>query len=295
MKLLNWDYISRQWKYLRNHRAFKKAPFKTIFRTLYWVFCCQIGRSAIIHIPQWNCKFFLPPKLYRSGSTGIFVLREDIEPELNYLTQILSPGKVFIDAGANIGVYTVLAGKLVGETGRVLSFEPGQESFATLAKNVELNQLKQVKLLRTALSDCEGKTRLYHVNNAPNSYSLGSDSDGDRSFEEVSVTTLDRVVKREQIEQVDLIKMDVEGAEKLVLQGSEQLLHRMKPVVIFEVCPPAAQRLGLAPHDAWDLLQELGYQFFSIQSDGEMVPALQPRWGNFIAIPAQTQNDFSAL
>jgi FkbM family methyltransferase len=281
----NSSYFTTKWNYLRNHRAFKKAPLTAIFRTIYWAVLCQLGIPATVEIPKWKCRFFLPAKFKQAGSTGIFVLREDYEPELYYLERSLSPGSVFVDAGANTGIYTVLAAKLVGDVGKVLSFEPGEESYQNLDRNVKLNNLTQVKLFKSALSDTEGTAKFYHIDNAPNSYSLGGDGSENTTYEEVATTTIDSVLNREGIEGVDFIKMDVEGAEEYVLQGAKSLFSKMRPTVLFEINEKAIDRFKLSDAGAWNFLKNLGYEFFTVKDTGELQSLSAPQEGNILAIP----------
>jgi FkbM family methyltransferase len=281
----NSSYLIAKWNYLKRHRAFKKSPATAIFRTIYWAVLCQLGIPATVEIPKWNCRFFLPPKFKQAGSTGIFVLREDYEPELYYLERALLPGSVFIDAGANTGIYTILAAKLVGDGGQVLSFEPGEQSYKNLARNVNLNNLSNVKMFKSALSDTEGTARFYHIDNAPNSYSLGSDGSENTSYEEVDITTIDRVLSSEGIERVDFIKMDVEGAEEHVLQGAKSMFSKMQPQVMFEINAKAINRFNLSLYGVWNFLKNLGYEFFLVKDTGELQIANAPQEGNILAIP----------
>ena len=79
---------------------------------------------------------FLPAKWQGIGRL-IFTLREHYEPELAYLEKVLSAGKTFVDVGASFGIYTVAASRMVGDTGRVLAFEPSVQSFPILQKNID--------------------------------------------------------------------------------------------------------------------------------------------------------------
>lgn len=281
----NLNYFTTKWNYLKNHKAFRKAPVTAIFRTIYWAVLCQLGIPATVKIPKWKCSFFLPAKFKQAGSTGIFVLREDYEPELYYLERSLLPGSVFVDAGANTGIYTVLSAKLVGDSGVVLSFEPGEESYQNLDRNVKLNSLANVKLFKSALSNTEGTARFYHIDNAPNSYSLGGDGSENTSYEEVATSTIDSVLMREGIERVDFIKMDVEGAEEYVLQGAKLLFSKMQPKVLFEINDKAIDRFNLSDSGAWNFLKILGYEFFIVKDTGELESVAAPQEGNILAIP----------
>jgi FkbM family methyltransferase len=280
----NFQYVTSKWSHLKGHSAFKKSPIIIIVRVVIWWFHCLLKQPATINLNRSRSKFYLPPKFKMAGSTGIYVLREDYEPELQYLYNFLSQGKVFVDAGANFGIYTIIASKLVGDSGKVLAFEPAAETYPILDHNVEINNMTNVKVFHAAVSDKTGKARFYHVDNAPNSYSLGTDGE-DTSFEEVSTITLEDAFRKEGIEHFDLMKIDVEGAEELLLSGSKSLITQMKPHIIFEVSEKGAERLGLAQDGAWNLLKKWGYEFFSVNKTGDLEPLESLQVGNILAIP----------
>jgi FkbM family methyltransferase len=277
------NYFVAKWNYLKRHKLFKKSPVTAIFRTAIWGMHCILKIPATIKLSESGVFFYLPPKLKSVGSTGIYILREDYEPELDYLKKVLSPGKVFVDAGANFGIFTVIASKLVGETGKVLAFEPAAETYPILDRNVEINKMNNVKVFHAAISEKPGTARFYHIDNAPNSYSLGLDAQG-TTFEEVSMVTLEDVFKNEGINRFDLMKMDVEGAEELVLRGSKSLITQMQPEIIFEISLNGAKRLGLAQDGAWNLLKEWGYEFFLVEQNGNLTRLTSPKVGNILAI-----------
>lgn len=279
------NYIASKWLYLKQHRAFKEAPVKTVMRVLVWAIHCLFKVPAVIKIPQWDCKFYLPPKFRKAGSSGIYILREKYESPLTYLDLFLKPDQVFIDGGANFGIYTVAASKIVGDNGSVLSFEPSIESFPILERNVKINQFDNVILFKSALSSEEGTSRLYHIDNAPNSYSLNSDSRSDTTSEEVKTETLDGILNHHKIKQVDFIKLDVEGAEEEVLKGANSLLRKSKPKVLFEMGSRNSSNAAGDTQGAWNYLKQLGYCFFMIQSDGELFKLTSaPPAGNILAI-----------
>lgn len=282
-------YLNNKFRYLRTHKAFKKSPILTIQRAISWTVLCLLRIPKIIKFSNYNIDFYLPPKLFRAGSTGIYVLREEYEPELAYLKQFLSPGKVFVDAGANFGIYTVIASKLVGDHGLVLAFEPAIETYPILDRNIEINQLGNVKIFHVAVSDREGITRFYHNNDAPNSYSLGA-ANNETEFEEIKTVTLEGVFEQEGLKRLDLLKMDVEGAEELVLHGAKSLIEQMQPEIIFEISGRGAERLGLSQDGAWNFLRELGYSFFTFEEDGTLKSLISTKLGNVIAIPASEKS-----
>ena len=242
----------------------RKAPIQALIRLISWRARCSSGKTTLLRLPRWNLKIFLPAN-WRGQAKRVFAFRENYEPELIYLEKLLSPGSVFIDVGANLGIYTLVASKLVGEAGRVIAFEPSAQSFPLLLQNIELNTLRNVCAFPVALADRIGKARLYHPG-VPECNSLARDPSWGEEAEEVTIETLDNMVKRASVTRVDVIKIDVEGAEELVLRGAANVLASMRPAVIFEVNPSYSALFGLSAQGSSKLLGSLGYEFLALGS-----------------------------
>ena len=219
---------------------------------------------------------FLPPD-WRGVGKLIYAFRDYYEPELAYLESLLSPGKVFVDAGANFGIYTAMASKAVGETGRVISFEPSTRAFPVLQRNIEINGFKNVLALPVALTDKPGRARLYH-HPAVGSDALAKDSsfDPDAYAQDIHTESLNNILPRCSIERVDVIKMDVQGAEELAMRGASETIRSMRPVIMFEYHPAGAISMGLEPDGAWRFLKGYDYEFFNIGQDGTATRLLSP-------------------
>jgi FkbM family methyltransferase len=213
----------------------------------------------------------------------IYAVRARYERELIFLHRFLAPGMVVIDGGASCGIYTVVAARLVGPSGRVLSFEPGAEAFSVLTRNIEINHLTNVRAHRAAVSDTDGRAHLYHHEHGPNSFSLGHPGIATIDSEPVVTRTLDEVFREEDAGRLGLIKLDVEGAEELVLRGSGRTIAHSFPTILFEVNAAAAMQLGLQPHGAWELLRNWGYRFFSLAGCGDLRELDKPPAGDTIA------------
>ena len=114
------------------------------------------------------------PADLRYTTITAFLLRDWVEPELRQLQRLLSPGDVFIDVGANVGLYALKAARLVGPTGRVLALEPGAEAFGHLTSNLALNDFAWAEPMKVAASDTAGEAVLHHVplGNDPQAFSL---------------------------------------------------------------------------------------------------------------------------
>jgi FkbM family methyltransferase len=136
-----------------------------------------------------------------------------------------------LDVGAYIGVYTLKAAKKVGCQGRVISVEPEEENFRFLLKNIEINGFDNIIPVRAALSDFEGNGLLYL--SAPGS---GEHSMLSRSQKKINVPvqTVDGLMRKLRMDSLDVMKIDVEGAEIQVLKGSNQMLRerRIRSIVV---------------------------------------------------------------
>jgi FkbM family methyltransferase len=142
------------------------------------------------------------------------------------LREQLRPGDTFIDAGANIGVYSVFAARLVGSDGKVLAVEMMSDTADRLKHNLALNGISNVAVCHAALSNTVGQLVTAKV--TPGKYGQASISKGISEDAAISIsvktTTLDEISKN--LTGVRLVKMDLEGAEALALLGAKELLNR---------------------------------------------------------------------
>jgi FkbM family methyltransferase len=185
---------------------------------------------------------------------------------LDILKTAIAKDSVFIDIGANIGCICLPLAKHVGDRGCVLSFEADPAIFKKLQHNTSLNSFAQWRGFNHALGSTPG-TLTFH--RAANTGSFGhavgslyaSDWHSGGSTFEVSVDTLDRVLDKDQVNRVDAIKIDVEGAEMDVLRGALQTIERYRPILCLEVCEHTYTSAGWTPQDLFELLSPFGYSF----------------------------------
>lgn len=153
------------------------------------------------------------------------------EPELAELFE-LEEGMVFLDVGAHIGKYAVRAAVKVGDSGRVVAVEPDRDNFQLLVKNIALNGLRNCIPLRIAAYSSEGEITLFK---GPSSAEHSTSEDFGKGSYKVRARVLDNVLKEIGVAGLDLIKIDVEGAEIDVLRGLEGTLRKGKARLIMEV------------------------------------------------------------
>ncbi len=214
------------------------------------------GLQLSLHLEDW-----IQQNIYFLGSYE--------ERGLHFLESYLRPGDVFIDVGANIGLYTLLAAQRVGPGGRVCSFEPVPGTAARLRQQVALNELTNITVEELAVSDAPGTVPIY-LPPAGNSgmASLFAYTDELRAPVAVAATTLDAYTHGWPA--VRLVKMDIEGAEWLALQGMQQLLATQRPALLLELEPTILRSMGHSAAAIGQWLAAFGYEPRYVQADGTL-------------------------
>ena len=183
---------------------------------------------------------------------------------LRFLQSSVKPDNVVLDVGAHIGLFSVLAARCMGNSGKVVAFEPTPSTFRLLRHTVRINRLDQVITPVTAAVGHESGEISFYVsdNAADNSNSLVAYKT-DRKLHAVTVplTTIDRQVKEQGLSRVDFIKIDVEGAEYDTLRGARETLLTYKPRVILAIHPDAIEGKGDSLQAILAELHRLPYTF----------------------------------
>jgi FkbM family methyltransferase len=176
------------------------------------------------------------------------------------LMSCLRPDDVFVDVGASLGYYTVLAGRLVGPTGRIVACEPGPQNQTVLSTNVWANRLDNVEVYQVAVSDQSGFVLYSPATSNGSIFPFEGDVGSLTVFALVQTRPLDIVLKG--FERVNVIKVDVEGAEGLVFRGAALTLKKYRPVLFFEFSPPALSSVSrMDAREVLGFLELLGYSF----------------------------------
>jgi FkbM family methyltransferase len=239
-------------------------------------------RAAIYSFPALNalgikrvvktldCGFRV--SLRTNDSFGLRLIVEDrFEPAVRrFMRNTIRPGMTVLDVGANLGYYSLEVSALVGPKGRVVAFEPQQQMVSEILANVKRNNLQNITVCPIALCDETGeKTFCFPV--------LGDEAMGSLKCNgratilrtaTVRCSTLDKILPELGVEKVDLVKLDVEGAELSVLEGGLGLftgVHR--PIVLFEANEENCAPFG---HTVYDLLcrfNQLGYTLKQLDAE----------------------------
>lgn len=167
------------------------------------------------------------------GGRGIYLFGDSLEPELCYLQHFLAAGQVFVDVGANVGVFTMKAAKEVGNDGLVIAVEPFIETALRLSQNVQANGYTNVRVRSFCIGRNTQHTRLHLNKGKPNSFSLVPEGNAE-SISVLSIS-LDDLCRWENLQRLDYLKIDVEGAEAAVLEGGQEAISRFRPIIQVEV------------------------------------------------------------
>lgn len=197
-----------------------------------------------------------------------------------YLWQYLSPGAVFVDIGANIGHFSAIAASIVGPTGAVHAFEPVPRYRTVLDRLQHENPRRSIVVNACAFGNQQTQASIDVAGDRNIGWnSLLPDTVGRAYFEdgtsisnghvlaeqvEVTVMRFDDYAQEQEIERIDLIKIDVEGFEMNVLRGMETTVARLHPPILVELSPHLLKRLGVTPADVAGWANRFGYRAVDI-------------------------------
>ena len=216
-----------------------------------------------------------------------------IEPnEFAFLDRILQPGMTFLDVGANDGIYAVFAASRVGPDGTVWAFEPSSREVARLRFNLDLNHLS-VRVFPIALADVSGQANLtvggyeHEAHNTLGAFAYqGIEAKG---TETVVLRRLDAVLQDDPLARIDVMKLDVEGAELRVLRGAISTIEHYRPYILFEVSEKSLRHQNSSREELLAFLQSQRYRLYSFDLLTGLPATVSPGVysDNMIAVPAE--------
>lgn len=180
--------------------------------------------SGVTYSKRYDVYFYV-----RAFSDDLYSVMPEREGDVNEtVLSGLKKGDVFIDVGANVGYYSVLAGKIVGETGQVISIEPIPDTARVLNLNLRLNRLKNVKVLQKAAWN---SNKILNIHIPKGFFGMASiyEPDGVADILEVEGFPLDGLLG---VKKVDFLKIDAEGSEYPILEGARKTLKRTRHVIL---------------------------------------------------------------
>jgi len=193
-------------------------------------------------------------------------LNQNYEPtHTKLIKENVRKGNIVLDIGANIGIFTLLFAELVGSKGKVYAFEPDPTTFNILKKNVEINGYKNVILINKAVSNKKGKVKLFLCENNNGNHKV-YDSKENRKFIEVDCIKLDGYFK-DYKGKINFIKMDIEGSEPSVINGSLKILSKNNLKMLTEFGSLLIEHSGYSYKQYLNDLFNVGFKVYDIEDN----------------------------
>ena len=246
-----------------------------------FVYCYLLRPWPLRQITNWTIRQLLPKQLQFGEATVVlnptdpvvsgalhFGVYEKAETKFFYTACL--DGMTFLDVGANIGYYTALAARIVGPNGNVIALEPDPESYQYLEQTIKANAVGNVRAFQIAASDSPATLPLF----------ISKDNRGDnrlyataekRPQIEVEARPIDELLSENNINTVDLIKIDVQGYEPKVIAGLEKTINQSPNLtILMEFWPKGIAEAGGDAKKFLDDLRKLGLTLFELKSEGDL-------------------------
>jgi len=245
--------------------AGRLALFDAVAEHLWWLETHVDARTVFGDVMRVDGSDIVGKHLYYFGVW---------EPNLTgWIRRRLKPGQLFVDVGANVGYYSLLAARLVGDTGRVVAIEALPQTFARLRQNLERNGAHNVRAVNGAAWDRHERLKLFVRQEGPSGASTLMSAWADqwqlRRQVDVEAAPLAALLTRDELEHARLIKIDVEGAEWHVISEMRTWLQRSAPEleIVIEISRSMMAAQGRSFADILALFAEFGFRAYRIEND----------------------------
>lgn len=262
-------------------------PLKLVYACSSWFYNQGFGRitkKLTIHNFDGKSQLIIDPS--RNMGSSIYWTGFHEFHELLFLHKYLKSEMVFLDAGANIGLFTVFAARRVNQ-GKVIAFEPVPSMIQWLESNLVINHFSNVLVQPLGLSDRSSTLPIYEIESSHEGLStLYPGQLKQSAVTEIQVKPLDELISDFKINRLDFIKMDIEGGELPALKGSIQTIRKFRPAVMIEINQVTYAAAGYTPAEVYSFFHELGYQANLITKDGLLKPELtHSEFNNVVFLP----------
>ena len=247
-----------------------------------FIYCYILRPWPLRNITNWIIKKLLPKKV-KIGKYFLFLNPNDPvvsgaiffnvyeKNESHFIKSICFEGMNILDIGANVGYYTALFSQLAGDKGSVIAIEPDLESYKYLSKSINSFNYKNVLSFRLAASDIKQKLPLFISKENRGDNRLYSTNQKRNSIM-VDCITVDELLEENKIENLDLIKIDVQGYEPKVLKGMLNIVKSSKKLMLLsEFWPKGMLQAGESPKNFLTMLRKMQFQLFELKKNGFLV------------------------
>lgn len=246
---------------------------------------CRTGLPGRHVLAELAAKVFAPPTRMVEGNLGSYRLSFDFgdliqrqiyfglydRAETELLSRVLGSGDIFLDIGANVGYYSLVASQIVGSEGRVHDFEPIGPNARALERTITENDITNITVNQVAVGAQLGSLDLFVPDGEIGNSGWASIVPSPRRSRTITVeqVAIDDYLSAQSVGRVDLVKLDIEGGESDALRGMARLLQRSDaPDLLCEVNPFLLGKLGLDAGALISLLDKYEYSLYEVASFG---------------------------
>lgn len=236
---------------------------RLIYKLLFWSIYTALNKEISFATPD-GTRFVSMPQNF---SSLVVYIRNFRDPAIQtFMERNLKKSAVFVDAGANVGTYSVRASTLIGSKGKVIAIEAHPFTYTYLLRNIAINKLTNIEPIQVALGSKQGAINIaYTETNAGETHIAMDNKEGIS----VPMRTLDDILSEHGVSSVDYIKIDVEGFEYQLLLGAQRTLAVSENVIVqTELNATHASRYGRSIKDTSELLSSFGLSPHYINADG---------------------------
>jgi len=261
--------MNRLWNYISFiNTALTRMGKSLKLDRVEWI--VSLKRAVDRYIEERPCQTYMGghrlymPKYIYGGYVNRFENDEAYTIEL--FSRLVRPGHIVLDVGANIGYYSLLAARLVGEIGIVYAIEPDPRNCRFLMKNIYANGYKNIKVLPIAISDKSGTKPLFLDRDSTETSLIRQKRREQAIIGEIVIETMsiDELCERERIQHVEVIKIDIEGGEPAAIRGAIETIRTNDITLFVEFCPLALKDSQTNPEEFIELLRDVGLKVFLI-------------------------------
>lgn len=238
----------------------RNAP-RYALRTAEYAWIAAVRKQSVLRIKFGSRPFAMhfQPMGQGEGARGMFMFREGYEPLLTYGHELIGPGDTVLDVGANQGVFAMAFGTVAA---RVIAVEPIPWQAERVRANIALNSLTNTDVVEAAISNTVGRAEL-SLAKGDTSASIVPEGPAGQTID-VATTTIDAIVEQFGLDRLDFVKLDVEGAELMALEGAQQAIAQLKP----KLCLEASDMEMFAR--AAEMLSDAGYRMYRFDRSGQL-------------------------
>ena len=243
-------------------KGFRDRPLITIKNFLILTYCLIFNKNYTFKINFGNNFFYFNffPTEKGHGGRAFLIFKEKIEPLMEFGWKLMSNDSVIIDGGSNQGIFS-LAFASFSKSIKVFAIEPFKYCHEILNKNIEINKFKNIKIIKNILSNKIAKYNLDYSNDISTASIIHNW--GGRKILKIQSTTIDSIREKFKLKKIDIIKLDVEGAEILAIKGASKTILQCRPIIILEC--------NMSQYSQISFLKKLGYKNYLFNYNGFLI------------------------